>query len=442
MKRSPARRLGFETLEDRCTPSITSAVVSSNNVILTGNNAASNISIAYNAGTAKFDVTDSTNAFSQSYSAATITGTFLLRLGSGDDNVTFDLNGLTGSKNGVTAYLGDGANNFTATNSSIVSIASTAGAINVFGGSGVDNLTIGNSLVGSKALNVGVIGANLYNGDNVIGLYNGTVAGNVSIYAGTGNDTAFVGDGANTFQAGNSGFSLGSGNDADFLLVASNTKLYSLSSVYNEFVSLDVNSEITGNLWSYGINTFILNAAGKIGGDLNYQTYTYSTLTSVSLALASTGSVGRYLNVSAGPYNQAASFLTVDGTVNVAIFYTGTQGVDTVSISSTAVVKNYAGFILQGGNDTVDVAGTLGTVGQTGAGLYVDAGAGDDAVSFQSTAKLQAGVGIFMGAGTNSVSYDPLADFTNAPGSFVDWGGGTRNITGVTPGTVTNKNFV
>jgi hypothetical protein len=166
-----------------------------------------------------------------------------------------------------------------------------------------------------------------------------------------------------------------------------------------------------------------VTVAGDVTGDLAVDAF-YRGGSANGSSLTLSGTVDGNLFFSGG---NLADTLTVSGDVGKSLVAVTGAGDDVVSITGAVTRGLY--LDTGAGNDQITLGGVVG--GRT----YVDAGAGDDSLSITATAKLQDRAVINMGAGADSVTLDDSATITTVllnGGSGVDKFTGTATRTGLT----------
>src|SRR5205823_2804271 len=84
----------------------------------------------------------------------------------------------------------------------------------------------------------------------------------------------------------------------------------------------------------------------------------------------------------------------------------------TATLASGSGVGGRADFVFDGGDNTLSVAGTVGTSGNTGTALTVTAGNGANTVNVVGSAVINGGAKVRLGSGANNVSLEDAATVT------------------------------
>jgi hypothetical protein len=277
--------------------------------------------------------------------------------------------------------------------------------------------------------------ADLGNGTNALSILDGTITGGLAVHGGSGADAVTVGDGTGkttltvkhgTFidlggQAGDV-LTLAQGSTVDNLITkAAGVTLDAGSTVRHEAIisggpagiTVDAEGKVGGNLlvlggWWQGnrsrSSSVTVGAKAVIGGDLSFLNAWFDAHPS-TLTTATGSSIGGNLHYSGTGLGDT---VTLGGTVgsgghggSVDLDLRG--GNNKVTLASGSVISRHADIDFGNGNNSLSVAGTIGTGGQPHPVLTVHAGGGANEVDFQGTAKVNGAARVHLGSGKNTL---------------------------------------
>jgi hypothetical protein len=287
-------------------------------------------------------------------------------------------------------------------------------------------------------LGAGVNTATVYG--NEFGAGQGTINGFLQIYGGLDIDTVNL-DGSNV-----GGLKVGmattvnlDGNVVDFLNTTGSVSLNGgLATYYVNWINLNSGTAIGQSAFLYGGsggNTVNLAAGASVAKNFSFAGY--FSVSNGGNSVTVDGTVGQDLIFNSSVNNIIGHSLTLNGSVaRDLLFYGGSQG-DTLDVNPGATVGRNLVAYTGAGDDTVTLDGTVGTAVATGAVylflgagndtatlnstigfgvaatqvLFIDAGAGNDAVTLGASASIQGKALVLLGSGADA--------FTRTPGAVL-----------------------
>jgi hypothetical protein len=351
MKQRYRTRPSVEQMEDRWCPTVTASV--KNGILTVAGTPTNSTDLVLVKETAAntFEVDDAGTVVASGLTATSVK----LKLTGTTDLVSVDLGGNT--------LAGNLAANLSNTNTTLtVADGTISGAVRV-SGRGTDNVTLGST---GKTLTVAH--------DSEVDLDNSTT-GIVKVLSGV----SFTDD---LFASGTSVTLAAGATVKDWLVIQGSSS----------GVTATVNGTVGGGLLVDG------GFGGFCGGNS-------STSSSTSLTLGSTGSVaGNLYFASRGTKDTLDIFGKVSGNLDAVLLGTTTSA----TLESGSTIGGRADFDFGKGTDALTIAGTIGTSGNTGTALTVDAGNGGNTIGILSTAVINGSARVRLGSGTNTVSlHDP-----------------------------------
>lgn len=370
-------RLSVCALEDRTAPAI-SVLVQGGILTLTDDGASDTVVVTADANNLMAVTVNGANAGSY-----TATNGLVVNLGSGDDTLTFDLNGNTTSLLNVALRGGLG-------NDSIeVSGGTLHAGLVIDGGLGNNSLTIGGATVNGPQIQVGGLGL------NTVLLGGATITGSTLVTRAT------------SLNLGGTNFN---GNlTISNVLPSTTTTVFSGNTIkgnvlYRGGVGIDQVS--FGGVTSNGGITLRLGDGNNSvsfdpGNDIGFTSITAGKGNN-TIATANGGTIGG-LSISLGDGNNALSFV---GQMDGDVFVRAGKGNDSISMGTFLNVAGNFELHLGDGNNSLSGDGNVG-----GALIYM-AGNGVNTLNLSSSTNSGYAIVVVSGAGNDSFT------FTHTTGNF------------------------
>jgi hypothetical protein len=255
----------------------------------------------------------------------------------------------------------------------------------------------GNTLTGSLTAYLGKT-------NNTLSIADGTISGRLAVLGGSGTDSVTLGNVDTTLTvARDSAVLLGSqtGNSVE---VSTGVTFSDDLAASGATVALDSGSTVSDWL---GVAGGSITVNGTVGGSLvaGGEFGEHRATGSTSLTLGSTGSVaGSLYFFGHGSGDSVDIAGTVSGRAEVRLFGNNS----TTTVEKGASIGGRADFVFANGTDSLTLAGTIGTAGNTGTALTVRGGNGATTVDILGTAVINGDARLRLGSGANQVSlHDP-----------------------------------
>ncbi len=317
-----------------------------------------------------------------------VTGNVTVRTSGANDQIQVTMTGQVAPRC-VIVEAGAGANGVHITGGVV------AQTLDLRAGSGADMFTVEGVTVG------GVTYINTGHGANTVSISGGS-SGTLIIATGADDDTVTIGDGITPYSVAGTTRVYDNGGPNDLLTIADKVTLGHLITNHVNTVSLLPGSALTGSLsFTSGYNVANqLNLAGAIDGTVYmYGSGGIDTLTTTAGSVVG-GSVNAYLYGGDDLINLAGTI------INSAYFDTG-AGNDDVSLYG--LVGNRVSAVLGIGDDFFELWGNIGVAPGTSSRLGLDAGSGNDQVVLRNGSQVNGSATINMGAGDDELSLSDTA---------------------------------
>jgi hypothetical protein len=382
MKKLNRARPTIETLEDRWCPAVTASAVTAavNHGLLTVTGTATATLAVKETAPGAVEIDDGSQIL---YGAKGVnpglTGVNGIRLNlTGANTVTVDLGGNTLAGN-LTANLGDGTNALT------VEDGTVAGNLAVHGSSGADAVTLGDG-AGKTPLKV--------THDTSLDL------------GGQAGDTVTLNKGSTLadLEAGTAGVTLAAGSTVSGQAVFFGDKAGISVAVGGK---VGTNLLVFGGLWKgnqSGPSSLTVGAKAVIGGDLTFLN-AWSNAHPSTLTTAAGSNIGGDLQYSATGLGDTVMLGGRVGTSgHGGLVDLQMRGGNTkVTFASGSLITGEAQVAFGRGNNSLSLAGTVGTGDDTHKALTITAGNGANQLDFLGAGKVNGGASVHLGSGKNTL---------------------------------------